>query len=274
MPRATKSTEADEALSKQSLKAAVWYTVTKIAQEEELSLPFAASEHFVATLAEVVFQQALSLGKDLERFAKHAGRLTINADDVKLASRRNEPLYELLTTAAQQHGLTLAELRADTASSKAKGKQVKAPRLATAPPLVPKTTKKKTKDEAKEDKGKSAKAGAKSKGKGKERARDEEEEEAHADEDDEDQLEMSEPEVDLGGGFVKASTLKVSKHSKPTKRKASTIVADSDEEEADAGSDGSGAGGESGDESEEVGAKRRRGAKGDGKGSKRRKTAG
>lgn len=87
----------------QSLKAAVWYTVTKvglfchtgtqrehvanalrgqIAQEEgmhrrllvrntvqnltlagysvsaELSLPFAASEHFVAALAEVVFQQA------------------------------------------------------------------------------------------------------------------------------------------------------------------------------------------------------------------------
>lgn len=182
--------------------------------------------------------------------------------------------YELLTTAAQQHGLTLAELRADTASSKAKGKQVKAPRLATAPPLVPKTTKKKTKDEAKEDNGKSAKAGAKSKGKGKERARDEEEEEAHADEDDEDQLEMSEPEVDLGGGFVKASSLKVSKHSKATKRKASTIVADSDEEGADAGSDGSGAGGESGDESEEVGPKRRRGVKGDGKGSKRRKTAG
>ncbi|GAA6010274.1 hypothetical protein JCM11491_006240 [Sporobolomyces phaffii] len=54
-------------LPAQSLKAAVWYTVTKT----ELNLPFAASEHFVASLAEVVFQQTLSMGKDLENFAKY-----------------------------------------------------------------------------------------------------------------------------------------------------------------------------------------------------------
>ncbi|GAA5920766.1 hypothetical protein JCM1841_004176 [Sporobolomyces salmonicolor] len=113
MPRVSKAAEGEEPLSRQSLKAAVWYTVTKIAQEEELSLPFAASEHFVASLAEVVFQQALSLGKDLEAYAKHAGRLTINVDDVKLAARRNEPLYDLLCTSATTHGLALADLKAD-----------------------------------------------------------------------------------------------------------------------------------------------------------------
>ncbi|BGP12741.1 hypothetical protein JCM10213v2_000658 [Rhodosporidiobolus nylandii] len=109
MPRATKSTEADEPLSRTALKSAVWYTVTKIAQEEELSLPFAASEHFVASLSEIVFQQALSLGKDLERFSKHAGRMTINVDDVN---------YEQICTAATQHGLSLSDLKADQSKPK------------------------------------------------------------------------------------------------------------------------------------------------------------
>ncbi|GAA5887757.1 hypothetical protein JCM5296_004481 [Sporobolomyces johnsonii] len=124
MPRGSKVAEGEEPLSRQSLKAAVWYTVTKIAQEEELSLPFAASEHFVATLAEVVFQQALSLGTDLEAYAKHAGRMMINVDDVKLAARRNEPLYDLLCTAATTHGLALADLKAD------RKPKLKAPRVA------------------------------------------------------------------------------------------------------------------------------------------------
>ncbi|GAA5859691.1 hypothetical protein JCM1840_006413 [Sporobolomyces johnsonii] len=134
MPRGSKVAEGEEPLSRQSLKAAVWYTVTKIAQEEELSLPFAASEHFVATLAEVVFQQALSLGMDLEAYAKHAGRMMINVDDVKLAARRNEPLYDLLCTAATTHGLALADLKAD------RKPKLKAPRVATTKAKAATTT--------------------------------------------------------------------------------------------------------------------------------------
>ncbi|GAA6050496.1 hypothetical protein JCM3770_002626 [Rhodotorula araucariae] len=252
MPRVSKSAEADEPLSSQSLKAAVWYTVTKIAQEEELSLPFAASEHFVATLAEVVFQQALSLGKDLERFAKHAGRLTINADDVKLAARRNEPLYELLATSAQQHGLTLADLKAD-ATSAAKGakKQVKAPRLAAGAA--------KEKEREKKDK-KSRSTGAESKGKakGKGKARASDNEEDAGDE----VIDESEPE--LVGGFVKASALK-----KARGKGKGRVVDDSDGAEDD-----DARGGDTGDESEEVGSKRRKGSKGGSQGAKRRKSTG
>ncbi|GAA5913547.1 hypothetical protein JCM8208_000707 [Rhodotorula glutinis] len=291
MGRASKLTEADEALSKQSLKAAVWYTVTKIAQEEELSLPFAASEHFVASLAEVVFQQALTLGKDLERFAKHAGRMTINADDVKLAARRNEPLYELLTTSAQQHGLTLAELKADTSSSKAKGaKQVKAPRLAApkkeAEPSKVKDKRKGKEKEKDKDKGTKVQGSSKAKGsssrKGKEKAREVDEDDLI---EDDDELEASEPELDLdvgGGGFVKASTLKAPK-TKPSKSvakgkgKGRAVLVDSDDDELeDEARDEDGSddvGGSSGDESEEVGAKRRKGGKGEARGSgKKRRT--
>ncbi|BGP44794.1 hypothetical protein JCM10450v2_000608 [Rhodotorula kratochvilovae] len=258
MPRASKSIDGEEPLSRQSLKAAVWYTVTKIAQEEELSLPFAASEHFVATLAEVVFQQALSLGKDLERFAKHAGRLTINADDVKLAARRNEPLYELLATSAQQHGLTLADLKADAGAGAKAKKQVKAPRLAAGTSAAAGKEK-----EKKEAKSRSTSAEGKGKGKGKARAREDQ------DEDLEDGVILNESEPELAGGFVKASALKsAGGKGKGKGRAVDHSEAEEDEEDEDA------RGGDSGDESEEVGLKRRKGGKGVDKGAKRRKSAG
>jgi centromere protein S len=36
------------------------------------------------------------VSRDLETFAKHGGRSTVNADDVMLLARRNEGLEELL----------------------------------------------------------------------------------------------------------------------------------------------------------------------------------
>ncbi|POY71402.1 hypothetical protein BMF94_5714 [Rhodotorula taiwanensis] len=226
MARGRKAEEGDEPLSRQSLKAAIWYTVTKIAQEEELSLPFAASEHFVAALAEVVFQQALTLGKDLESFAKHAGRLTINAEDVKLASRRNEPMYESLTAAAVQHGLTLADLRADSAPPRAgssKPKAVKAPRLAASkaadqPPPKPAAKPKKTAAATTTEK----KASAKGKGKAKAIESDDEEDASS------DSIEV-EPKA-AAGGFVKASDLK--------KGKRKAAISSSDEAAVDSDSGG------------------------------------
>ncbi|GJN91613.1 hypothetical protein Rhopal_004636-T1 [Rhodotorula paludigena] len=255
MPRASKAADDEEPLSRQSLKAAVWYTVTKIAQEEELSLPFAASEHFVATLAEVVFQQALSLGKDLERFANHAGRLTINADDVK---------YELLCTTATQHGLTLADIKADSAASTSKASKVKAPRLAAGKSTTTASTSKKSSTSAGSEGAKEkSKSKEKSKGKedkkGKKRAEESDADEQIDDPDDDD-------EPGLAGGFVKASALK--KSVSRSKGKGKAVVADSegDEEEGRRG-------GSSGDESEDVGAKRKRTSKGGAGASKKRRNA-
>ncbi|GAA5850201.1 hypothetical protein JCM8547_001040 [Rhodosporidiobolus lusitaniae] len=196
MTRASKATEADEPLSRQSLKSAVWYTVAKIAQEEEVTLPFGASEQFVASLAEVVFQQTLSLGKDLELFAKHAGRMTINVDDVKLAARRNEPLYDSLCTSAQQHGLALADLKADQSKPK------KAPRASSSSKVLAGAStsaaeKEKKKDSAgtKEKEGKKKSVTGDRKGKGKAKAVVESEG-------------SGSDEEGGGGGFVKASALK------------------------------------------------------------------
>ncbi|GAA5835223.1 hypothetical protein JCM11251_006648 [Rhodosporidiobolus azoricus] len=285
MPRASKSTEADEPLSRQSLKSAVWYT---IAQEEELSLPFAASEHFVASLAEVVFQQALSLGKDLERFAKHAGRMTINVDDVKLAARRNEPLYDQLCTSATQHGLALSDFKADQSKPK------KAPRASSIKTVPEKATTSKStasapskgKEKEKEPRKTNAKSAAK--GKGKEKAA---REESDPDEDDND---------GAAGGFLKASLLKgkkktpsttTSKSSKAKGKARAVPESDADELEDDGmdvldpddGFDGvdldamsdsiddDGSGGES-DASEEVGRKRKGGKKDVGTKAKRRRS--
>lgn len=53
--------------------------------------------------------------KDLESFAKHAGRTQINADDVLLLARRNEGLESLLRTYVE-------ELRKSNGGGNAKGK--------------------------------------------------------------------------------------------------------------------------------------------------------
>ncbi|PRQ72712.1 hypothetical protein AAT19DRAFT_16636 [Rhodotorula toruloides] len=266
MPPAKATTEADEPLSRQSLKAAVWYTVTKIAQEEELSLPFAASEHFVATLAEVVFQQArwftldphlscvtcpltplaftVSLGNDLERFANHAGRLTINVDDVKLAARRNEPLYATLTTAAIQRGLTLADLKADSKTG-AKTKQVKAPRLAADKFVTGGSRDAEKAKEKDKGKGKAVVKSAKAKGK----------QEAVESEEDVSEEEDAGGRAGLSGGFVKASAL-----SKGKGKKRAVVPDDEDEEMEE---DGEGERGEVSGSSDED--DRRRNGKGTGK---------
>jgi centromere protein S len=45
---------------------------------------------------ELVWSQISQTSKDLETFAKHAGRKQINTDDVLLLARRNEGLEVLL----------------------------------------------------------------------------------------------------------------------------------------------------------------------------------
>jgi centromere protein S len=51
---------------------------------------------FIGALTELVWAQIAGASKDLEAFAKHAGRRQINVDDVMLLARRNEGLEVLL----------------------------------------------------------------------------------------------------------------------------------------------------------------------------------
>ncbi|XP_004596117.2 centromere protein S [Ochotona princeps] len=81
----------------QRLKAAVHYTVGCLCQEvaAEKEMPF--SRQTIAAIAEVTFRQCENFAKDLEMFARHARRSTINAEDVKLLARRSNSLLKYIT---------------------------------------------------------------------------------------------------------------------------------------------------------------------------------
>ncbi|KAJ1145185.1 hypothetical protein NDU88_011476, partial [Pleurodeles waltl] len=83
--------------SLQRLKAAVHYTVGSLCQEmaEEKQVHF--SKQTIAALSEVTFRQCETFARDLEMFARHAKRSTINAEDVKLLARRSTALFAFIT---------------------------------------------------------------------------------------------------------------------------------------------------------------------------------
>ncbi|XP_069097299.1 centromere protein S-like isoform X1 [Pleurodeles waltl] len=81
----------------QRLKAAFHYTVGSLCQEmaEEKQVHF--SKQTIAALSEVTFRQCETFARDLEMFARHAKRSTINAEDVKLLARRSTALFVFIT---------------------------------------------------------------------------------------------------------------------------------------------------------------------------------
>ncbi|KAM4703780.1 centromere protein S [Rhinophrynus dorsalis] len=81
----------------QRLKAAVHYNVgnlcREVADEQEIQI----SKQAIAAISEITFRQFETFAKDLEMFARHAKRTTINMDDVKLLARRSRSLYAHIT---------------------------------------------------------------------------------------------------------------------------------------------------------------------------------
>ncbi|KAF2479010.1 kinetochore component CENP-S-domain-containing protein [Neohortaea acidophila] len=88
--------EAEESTKDEKLKAALWYAVGQIVDSVGLSQDINASPHFIGGLSEMVWAQIDNVARDLEAFAKHSTRSTINCKDVLLLGRRNEGLDELL----------------------------------------------------------------------------------------------------------------------------------------------------------------------------------
>ncbi|XP_023143198.1 centromere protein S isoform X2 [Amphiprion ocellaris] len=84
------SDDTDE--THQRLKAAVHYTVGRLCQKigEDHRREF--SRQVIAAIAETTFRQCDVFAKDLEAFARHAKRSTVNAEDVKLVARRSTAL--------------------------------------------------------------------------------------------------------------------------------------------------------------------------------------
>ncbi|KAI4181363.1 MAG: hypothetical protein L6R41_006666 [Letrouitia leprolyta] len=91
----------DEALEER-LKAALWFSIGKIVDEETLKLGVNATPQFIGALTEMLWAQVENVSEDLQAFAKHAGRETISVEDVVLLARRNEGLETILRKCLDQ----------------------------------------------------------------------------------------------------------------------------------------------------------------------------
>ncbi|THZ66402.1 hypothetical protein D6C85_08160 [Aureobasidium pullulans] len=84
------------------LKSSLWYSIGSIVDAIALDQDLNATPQFIGSLTELVWSQILTSGADLENFAKHAGRDTIDTKDVLLLVRRNEQLKEVLENALKE----------------------------------------------------------------------------------------------------------------------------------------------------------------------------
>lgn len=88
----------------QRLKSAVWHTVNKLVIEETRHLKAAVDQSFIDSLTEVVFNQAILLGQDLENFARLDNRRLVTMDDLKMCMRRNPEVGRAVLDGADVNG--------------------------------------------------------------------------------------------------------------------------------------------------------------------------
>jgi len=92
----------DDVEKDEKLKAALWYSIGQTIDSVALGQDLNATPHFIGSLSEMVWSQIENVAQDLEAFAKHAGRSTINSKDVVLLGRRNDGLAEILRAQAKE----------------------------------------------------------------------------------------------------------------------------------------------------------------------------
>ncbi|KAL5338321.1 kinetochore component CENP-S-domain-containing protein [Aspergillus crustosus] len=88
--------ETEDVGLEERLKSALWLSIGKIVDEETIKLGVNATPQFIGALTELVWAQIETASQDLESFAKHAGRSTVNVSDVMMLARRNEGLESIL----------------------------------------------------------------------------------------------------------------------------------------------------------------------------------
>ncbi|KAI0166891.1 kinetochore component CENP-S-domain-containing protein [Hypoxylon sp. FL1284] len=80
----------------EQLKAALWFAVGEMVDEETLRRNRNVTPQFIGALTEMVWAQIENVALDLETFSRHAGRTTVNTDDVLLLARRNQDLHAII----------------------------------------------------------------------------------------------------------------------------------------------------------------------------------
>ncbi|XP_066492981.1 centromere protein S [Tiliqua scincoides] len=107
------------------LQAAFHYTVACLCEEVAEDKEIQFSKQAIAAISEITFRQCEIFAKDLEMFARHAKRSTINLEDVKLLARRSNSLLRYITQKSEE--LTLNNLeqkgKRKQKSGTAKGKR-------------------------------------------------------------------------------------------------------------------------------------------------------
>lgn len=81
---------------RERLKAALWFAIGKIVDEESLRRNRNVTPQFIGAMMDMVWAQIESVAIDLENFSRHAGRTTITTDDVLLLARRNQDLHGII----------------------------------------------------------------------------------------------------------------------------------------------------------------------------------
>lgn len=86
------SDDYENVVKTKRLKAAVHYTTGKICEDCEADLEIKYTPQFIASVSETIFRCSERMAIDLEAFAKHGKRTTINSDDVLLLARKTKNL--------------------------------------------------------------------------------------------------------------------------------------------------------------------------------------
>ncbi|NXC03743.1 CENPS protein, partial [Orthonyx spaldingii] len=107
----------------QRLKAAVHYTVGCLCQEVEEDKGVQFSKQSIAAISEITFRQCEIFAKDLEMFARHAKRTTVNTEDVKLLARRSSSLLKYITQKSEELASSNTEQKKKKKSGAAKGER-------------------------------------------------------------------------------------------------------------------------------------------------------
>ncbi|XP_031574714.1 centromere protein S-like [Actinia tenebrosa] len=106
----------------QRIKAALHYTVGRICEQIEIENGMQYSRQFIAALTETTYRQCESFAVDLELFAKHAKRTTINRDDVQLLARKSPALAKHIKSLSDEIAATNEAEKANKKTKRAKTK--------------------------------------------------------------------------------------------------------------------------------------------------------
>ncbi|GKV17424.1 hypothetical protein SLE2022_369920 [Rubroshorea leprosula] len=94
--------EEDEESVTDVLKDRFRLSAIPIAEEEAKRNGMEISAPIVACIVDLAFKYTENLAKDLELFAQHAGRKSVNTEDVILSAHRNEHLAATLRSFCEE----------------------------------------------------------------------------------------------------------------------------------------------------------------------------